>query len=84
MTVILWFFVHTKPVKFNVKFTVNINLAFLSLIYDLFTAVKDGSPSLIFISPEALKHGPWQNYMKTYSEKIFLIVFDEIHALSDW
>ena len=47
-------------------------------------AVKEGTASIIFASPESLKAGIWLDHMKEYSTRICTLNYDEIQALSDW
>lgn len=40
--------------------------------------------ALVFVSPEALEKGPWLKIMKKKRDSVSLLVFDELHCLSEW
>ena len=46
-------------------------------------AVKEGTASIIFASPESLNSG-WLDHIKEYSTRICTLNYDELQSLSDW
>ena len=53
-------------------------------LYDIFTEVRCGIPSVVYMSPEAALSDRWMDWIRQHRKKICLLAFDEGHCIVDW
>jgi superfamily II DNA helicase RecQ len=53
-------------------------------LYDVFTEVQQGIPSVVYMSPESALSDRWMDWMRQHRKQFCLLAFDEGHCIVDW